>query len=634
MCGFVGCIFDFEQQKDIMWEENFYQMNNQIIHRGPDDEGYFFDEYVSFGFRRLSIIDIESGHQPLSYENDRYWIIFNGEIYNYLELREELIKDGLQLETQSDTEVIIAIYSRIRERVVEKLRGMFAFAIWDKQEKELFVARDPFGIKPLFYMEKSDRLFVASEKKSILSILENDRVNQESLQHYLTFQYVPEPLTMTNDIYKLEPGHYMKKRIGEPITIFPYWKVHFQPVVKDEVAHVYEIQNALYDSVEVHMRSDVPVGAFLSGGIDSTFIAAIAKEFNPNLKTFSVGFSHEGFSEVDIAKETASKLGIENISYVVSPEEYMKELPRIMWHMDDPLADPAAIPLYFIAREARKHVTVVLSGEGADELFGGYNIYREPEALKVFEQIPRPINNLLNRVARILPEGVKGKSFIERGTTPIEKRYVGNAKMFIEEEKQLLLNKYKSGIEYTTVTSKYFEQSKGYVPVNQMQYIDIHTWLRGDILLKADKMTMAHSLELRVPFLDRGVFEVAAKIPPELKTASQTTKYVLRKAAEGIVPEHVLHRKKLGFPVPIRYWLKNEMYEWAFNLIQESPTEYLFDKKVIFQLLEDHYKGKRDYSRKLWTLLSFMIWHQVFIEQKYDFTPSMEDKKEAVSLIH
>jgi len=620
MCGFIGCLHD---KPTIVSEDRmskFEDMNTIITHRGPDDAGYFHDEYVQFGFRRLSIIDLEAGHQPLSYENDRYWIIFNGEIYNYLELREELIKKGYEFSTHCDTEVIIALFSAEKEKAVEKLRGMFAFVIWDKQEQQLFGARDPFGIKPFFYYESGDKNYYASEKKSILLALENDVLNYSSLQYYLTYQFVPEPETMSDGIKKLEPGHYFTKKIGEKLETHVYWKASFNPVKKSEDVLVKEIREALFDSVKIHMRSDVPVGSFLSGGIDSSIIVSIAKEFHPAIKTFSVGFERDGFSEIDVAKQTAEKLGVENISYVISADEYMKELPKIIWHMDDPLADPAAIPLYFVAREARKHVTVVLSGEGADELFGGYNIYREPQSLEVFNKIPESGKTLLKKIADILPEGMRGKSFIERGVTPMEERYIGNAKMFSEEEKKRLLRSYHEGLDYTNITSPFYNESKGYEPVNRMQYIDIHTWLRGDILLKADKMTMAHSLELRVPFLDKVVFDVASKISPEMKTANQTTKYILRKAVEGIVPEHVLSRKKLGFPVPIRHWLKHEMYDWAQSIINNSDTNHLFDKSVVLKLLDDHCKDKADNSRKIWTVLIFMIWHQVYIEKVYDFS--------------
>jgi asparagine synthase (glutamine-hydrolysing) len=623
MCGFIGCVHEKAQNYRDDQKQQFKNMNDLITHRGPDDDGFYYDDHIQFGFRRLSIIDIESGHQPLTYENERYWIIFNGEIYNYVELREELLKEGLQFATSSDTEVILALYSHLKEKAVEKLRGMFAFVIWDKQEQKLIGARDPFGIKPFFYCEEGERTFFASEKKSILLAQENTLLNYDALQHYLTYQFVPEPGTMTEGIKKLEPGHYFTKKIGSPMEIKKYWKAHFKPVNQTEADFIKEIKDVLFDSVKVHMRSDVPVGSFLSGGIDSSIIASIAKEFHPAIKTFSVGFERNGFSEIDVAKETAEKLGVENISYVITPEEYMNEVPKIMWHMDDPLADPACVPLYFVAREARKHVTVVLSGEGADELFGGYNIYREPQSLEVFNKIPRVGKVLLKRIAMMMPEGMKGKSFIERGVTPMEERYIGNAKMFTEEDKRDLLKVYRPGLDYTDITKPLYNESKGYDPVDRMQYIDIHTWMRGDILLKADRVTMAHSLELRVPFLDKEVFKVASKIPTSLKTANGTTKYILRKAAEGIVPDHVLDRKKLGFPVPIRHWLKNEMNEWAKKIIRESHTDHLINKQYVLNLLEDHCQGKADNSRKIWTVLMFMVWHQIYVEEVYSFQKEM-----------
>ncbi len=623
MCGFIGCMHNHARE-EATTDQKFKQMNNIITHRGPDDEGYFQDEFIQFGFRRLSIIDIESGSQPLSYENEHYWIIFNGEVYNFVELREELTEKGFTFETDSDTEVIIALFSDLKEKAVEKLRGMFAFLIWDKEKQELFGARDPFGIKPFFYIEEGDRSYFASEKKSILLAMDQKELNTEALQQYMTYQFVPEPETMTRHIKKLEPGHYFTKKPGESMNIKRYWRANFRPVQhKSEEDFIKEIRDVLFDSVNIHMRSDVPVGSFLSGGIDSSIIVSIAKQFHPNIKTFSVGFERDGFSEIDVAKETADRLGVENISYVISPEEYMKELPKIMWHADDPLADPACVPLYFVAREARKHVTVVLSGEGADELFGGYNIYREPQSLEMFDKIPEVGKSLLRALAKTLPEGVKGKSFIERGVTPMEERYIGNAKMFLEDEKKELLNHYHPDINYLDITKPLYAESAGYAPVERMQFIDIHTWMRGDILLKADRMTMAHSLELRVPFLDTKVFDLASTIPTSLKTANGTTKYVLRKAAEGIVPDHVLNRKKLGFPVPIRHWLKDEMHDWAKDVIKNSQTDHLINKQYVLKLLEDHCQGKMDYSRKIWTVLVFMVWHAVFVEERYSFDKEM-----------
>ncbi|MRH44793.1 asparagine synthase (glutamine-hydrolyzing) [Aquibacillus halophilus] len=627
MCGFIGMIRNHAQLPGQDNQDTFQQRNNLIAHRGPDDEGYFHDEYISFGFRRLSIIDIESGHQPFNYDDEQFWMVFNGEIYNYVELREQLIEKGYTFKTESDTEVIIAMFKEHRTEAFKHLRGMFSVLIWDKQEQVLYGVRDPFGIKPLFYSETEEGTYFSSEKKTITLFQEKEEVSTAALQHYLSFQFAPEPLTLTEGIYKVEPGHFFIKKPGESIEFHRYWHATFSPVLMEKKDWIKRIQDVMYDSVKVHMRSDVPVGSFLSGGIDSSIIVAIAKEFNPNLKTFSVGFERDGYSEVDVAKETADKLDVENISYMITPEEYVQKLPKIMWHMDDPLADPACVPLYFVAREANKHVTVVLSGEGADELFGGYNIYREPESLKIFQSIPTPAKELLSRVANVLPEGVTGKSFLERGTTPLKDRYIGNAKMFEDQEKKQILKKYHSNLTYQQLTEELYQNVSEYHPVNQMQYIDIHTWLRGDILLKADKMTMANSLELRVPFLDKEVFQVASQIPVNLKIANGTTKSILREAARGIVPDHVLDRKKLGFPVPIRHWLKKELYSWAKTLIQESETDDLIRKDVIFRLLEDHCQGKGDYSRKIWTVLMFMLWHQIYVERKFSFEELMEEDK-------
>ncbi|WP_010532324.1 asparagine synthase (glutamine-hydrolyzing) [Lentibacillus jeotgali] len=624
MCGFIGMLRNNPVAPNNQQQTNFKKQNNEMFHRGPDDEGYYHDNYISFGFRRLSIIDITSGSQPLSYNDDKIWLIFNGEIYNYIELRNDLIEQGFSFTTESDTEVIAALFAKHKEEAFQYLRGMFSILVWDKQAETLYGARDPFGIKPLFYRETEDGTMFASEKKSMTLMDENEVVDLEALQHYLSFQYVPEPLTMTKGIKKVEAGHYFVQKPDQPISFHRYWHATFTPVLMEKQNWINRIQDAMYDSVKVHMRSDVPVGSFLSGGIDSTLIVAMAKEFNPNIKTFSVGFEREGYSEVDVAKESAARLGVENISYVISPQEFVEKLPKIMWHLDDPLADPACIPLYFVSREARKHVTVTLSGEGSDELFGGYNIYREPESLRMFQSIPEPAKDLLARVAEVIPEGVRGKSFLERGTTPLRERYIGNAKIFEDSEKEGLLKDWRQELRYQQITQGLFDYVGDYPLVSQMQYVDIHTWLRGDILLKADRMTMANSLELRVPFLDKEVFRVASGIPVDMTIANGTTKSILREASRGIIPDHVLDRKKLGFPVPIRHWLKNELNDWAKQLIHESETDHLLYKSYVLDLLEAHCQDKGDYSRKIWTILMFMLWHQIFVEKKFDMNELSE----------
>lgn len=620
MCGFVGCIHGSDlNDHDLDYEKKIKEMNKLIVHRGPDDEGFFFDDHISFGFRRLSIIDVEKGHQPLSYENERYWIVFNGEVYNYIELRDELIADGLTFETDSDTEVIIATYAKYKEKTAERLRGMFGFVIWDKVEKSVYGARDHFGIKPFHYAEEDGNIYFASEKKSIYEILKKKEINPVALQNYLTFQFVPDPETLTENIHRLPPGHYFTKPLNGEMEITRYWEATFAPIQKSEDEFAKAIKDVLYDSVEKHMRSDVTVGSFLSGGVDSSIIVAIAREFNPKIKTISVGFEREGYSEIDVAKETADRLNVENISEIITAQQFMDEFPRFVWHMDDPLADPAAVPQFFLAEIARKHVKVALSGEGADEVFGGYTIYNEPNSLKRIDSLPSGLKKGLNQLAKIMPEGMRGKSFIQRGTTPMEQRYVGNAKIFEEAEKKKLMVNYLAGHPYQNVTKPFYDRSKGYDPIDRMQYIDIHTWLNGDLLLNADRTTMAASLELRTPFLDKEVFKVARELPSDIRIANATTKYILRKAAESFVPDNVLYRKKLGFPVPIRHWLKDEMNSWVKDIIADSQTDHLINKSYVLGLLEDHCAGKLDNSRKIWTVITFMVWHKLYVETGEQF---------------
>ncbi|KRL74398.1 asparagine synthase (glutamine-hydrolyzing) [Ligilactobacillus saerimneri] len=629
MCGIAGFVTDIEMGAGDQYKQQVMQMEKCYVHRGPDDNGEFIDTNVAMGFRRLSIIDLEGGHQPLSYDNQRYWITFNGEIYNYIELREMLAKQGYEFQTDSDTEVLLAMYVRYGEEAVKHLRGMFDFVIWDTQEKVLFGARDHFGIKPLYYAQVGDKFYYASENKAIYSQLQKDQrtFDKDALQDYMTFQFVPEPETLTKEIRMLQPGHYFIKRPGEDIQIKRYFYAQFKPVDRPEDEYIKKVRDVLIDSVKAHMRADVPVGSFLSGGIDSSIVVAIAKDLNPNLETISVGFEREGYSELDVAQETADKLGVKNFSSVITPEEFMKTFPHFVWSMDDPLADPAAVPQYFLAKEARKRVKVALTGEGADELFGGYKIYHEPESLKCFNYT-KPINGLLHKIAEIAPEGMKGKSFLMRGTTPLEKRYVGNAFIFDEEEKKQFIKDYNADHSFDKITAPLYRDSKDYDPITRMQFIDMHQWLNGDLLRNADRTTMAHSLELRTPFLDVNVFKVASEIPAKYRIAHGTTKYILRQAAEGIVPAHVLHRPKLGFPVPIRFWLKNEMYDWARQIINDSQTDYLFNKQYFLQLLEDHRQDKRDNSRKLWTVLTFMMWHKLYVEE-----PHLMTSKEAAATL-
>ncbi|MGV3282220.1 asparagine synthase (glutamine-hydrolyzing) [Corynebacterium sp. 11254D000AR] len=611
-------------------------------HRGPDAAGTWHDDDAVFGFNRLSIIDLEHSHQPLRWgpadAPDRYALTFNGEIYNYLELREELQAAGYTFNTEGDGEPIVVGYHHWGADVVNHLRGMFGIVIWDTQTKTMFAARDQFGIKPLYYATTEAGTVFASEMKSILAMAETIgldlSLDKRAIEHYVDLQYVPEPESLHANIRRVESGCTVTLKPGGEVVSDRYFRPTFpvQKVAKGDEQQLFDrIARALEDSVEKHMRADVTVGSFLSGGIDSTAIAALAKRHNENLLTFTTGFEREGYSEVDVAAESAEAIGVEHIVKIVSPEEYADAVPKIMWYLDNPVADPSLVPLYFVAQEARKHVKVVLSGEGADELFGGYTIYKEPLSLAPFEKIPSPLRRGLGQLSRVLPEGMKGKSLLNRGSMTMEERYYGNARSFNFEQLQRVLPWARREWDHREVTAPIYAQSQDFDPVARMQHLDLFTWLRGDILVKADKMNMANSLELRVPFLDKEVFKVAETIPHDLKIAHGTTKYALRKALEQIVPPHVLHRKKLGFPVPMRHWLAgDELYGWAQDQINASQTEDIFNKKAVLEMLKEHRDGVSDHSRRLWTVLSFMIWHGIFVEDRID--PQIEQRDYPVKL--
>ena len=637
MCGLLALVRDPSAAVTAETVDAVSESSHLMRHRGPDEPGTWSDVgaagsatsggAVVFGFNRLSIIDIEHSHQPLRWgppdEPGRYMLVFNGEIYNYLELRAELAAEhDAVFATDGDGEAIIAAYHYWGADALNRLRGMFAFALWDTERHELFCARDPFGIKPLFMATGPGGTAVASEKKCLLDLAEtlgiDLGIDERAVQHYTVLQYVPEPETLHRGIRRLESGCYAMIRPGQAPEITRYFVPRFAavPFVNgSEQARYDEITAVLEDSVAKHMRADVTVGAFLSGGIDSTAIAALAIRHNPRLITFTTGFEREGFSEVDVAVASAEAIGARHVSKVVSPAEFVEALPEIVWYLDEPVADPALVPLFFIAREARKHVKVVLSGEGADELFGGYTIYREPLSLKPFEYLPGRLRRSMRKVSAPLPEGMRGKSLLHRGSQTLEERYYGNARSFNDPQLQAVLKIFRPEWTHTDVTATVYEQSRDWDPVARMQHIDLFTWLRGDILVKADKMTMANSLELRVPFLDPEVFAVASRLPLDQKITRTTTKYALRRALEPIVPSHVLNRPKLGFPVPIRHWLQaGELLDWAHEMLATSQTDELIDIPAVRRMLDEHLAGTSDHSRRLWTVLIFMLWYAIFVE--------------------
>ncbi len=815
MCGIVGCLaLALEADPDQGWVQT---ATERISHRGPDDEGFYADSDVALGFRRLAIIDLSpGGHQPMRSADGRFWMVYNGEIYNYLELGQELRQQGVALRTSSDSEVLLEMYARVGKDVVHRLRGMFAFAIWDTWTRELFCARDQFGIKPFYYTidrepapeqdparaaaaEQPDwfggaaeqpgsagqhagwpggpaepagwpgdpgqqaewaggpaqqpgwpggpaqppdwpggpaqqpdwpggsaeqagqrggvavlesawdqppsggrhagaaarpavastpagrgggrhaagrsqpsgspagtgaggaggsgapgaggpgaggtgagggvaahgqdvarstgtgrLLRFASERKCLASPGELSRLDGAALRRYLAFQYVPPPDALTPPIRVLPPGHAIIARPGESVDVYRYWRADLRPASAPSLGTAEAILAAMRDSVAVHLRSDAPLGAFLSGGIDSAAICALAAEHRPDLLTFTVGFEREGYSEIDRAQETAAALGVKSIPYVITAEEFFTHLPRIIWHLDDPMADAAAVPLWFVAREASKHVKVVLSGEGSDELFGGYAIYHQPGVVRAGEKLPDLARMPLKRAASMIPAGVKGKGFLERTSTPLRERYIGNAHVFAGPQIDLLARPPATPASSAyAVTAPVYQQAAeaGLDDTSTMQLVDINTWLHGDILVKADRMTMAHSLELRVPFLDREVMGVASRLAREEKIAAGTTKLALRQAMSSVLPQAAAERAKLGFPVPIGFWLKGEMYGYAERLLREARTDQWIDRQAALGLLERFRAGDPEVSwRHIWVLLVFSLWHQIYVERVYDPT--------------
>ncbi|AZG43657.1 asparagine synthase (glutamine-hydrolyzing) [Gordonia insulae] len=641
MCGLLGLLTSDGSAATAV--DLVSEASHCMRHRGPDEPGTWHDDDLVLGFNRLSIIDIEHSHQPLRWgppeAPDRYALVFNGEIYNYLEIREELRRDyDAVFATEGDGEAIVAAFHHWGPDAVRRLRGMFAFAVWDTETRSIFLARDPFGIKPLFLATGPGGTAFGSEKKSLLELIGRlglgDELDPRAIEHYTVLQYVPEPETLHSAIRRLESGCHATIRPGNAPQIQRYFTPRFgvRPVTDATRQKRYdEIAEVLSDSVAKHMRADVTVGSFLSGGIDSTAIAALAIRHNPDLITFTTGFERQGYSEVDVAAESAEAIGARHIVKVVGPGEFIDAIPKIVWYLDDPVADPALVPLYFVAAEARKHVKVVLSGEGADELFGGYTIYKEPLSLSAFDRLPTALRRLAGRLSDRIPEGTRGKSLLHRGSLTLEERYYGNARSFDDARLRAVLRDYRPEWTHTDVTAPIYAMSEGLDPVARMQHVDLFTWLRGDILVKADKMTMANSLELRVPFLDPEVFRVAETLPYDEKIAHGTTKYALRQALEQIVPAHVLHRKKLGFPVPIRHWLAGtEMFDWAHETIEHSQTDHILNKDAIVSMLNEHRDGVVDNSRRLWTLLMFMVWHGIFVERS--IVPDITDHHYPVRL--
>ena len=520
-----------------------------------------------------------------------------------------LIEKGHVFKSHADTEVLIHLYEEKGEEMLNDLRGMFAFAIYDMKNKKLFAARDFFGIKPFYYGVFNNHMLFGSEIKSFLAFPDfKKEVNTVALENYLTFQYSVLDETFFKGVYKLKPGHYLVYKDGK-IDIKRYFQPKFEPEKAGLQDTIKKIEDVMLDSVKTHKISDVEVGSFLSSGVDSSFVAATFK----GDKTFTVGFDYEKYNEIGYAEKLSEKVGIDNYSKIISTDEYWDSLGKIQYHMDEPLADPSAVALYFVSKLASKHVKVALSGEGADEFFGGYNIYREPMDLQITKLIPKPLRKGIAAIMKALPFRFKGKNYLIRASMDLEDRFIGNAKMFSEKERERILKNPTGKYNHKEITKPYYDFTKGQDDVTRMQFIDLNLWMVGDILLKADKMSMANSLEVRVPFLDKEVFEVARHVQPDYRVNREATKYAFRMAAKDYLPEEVASKKKLGFPVPTRVWLKDEKY---YNIVktafQSEAAKKYFNTDKIVKYLDDHKNGKADNSRKVWTIYMFLVWYNQF----------------------
>lgn len=605
MCGIAGYISKKKPSKKIV-----KLMTDRIAYRGPDAEGFYVDNQCALGHRRLSIIDLsKTGNQPIYNEEKDIVIVYNGEIYNYVELREELKKKKHKFYTSTDTEVLVHGYEEWGHKLTKKLRGMYAFAIWDKRKEELYLARDEWGIKPLYYYHKNDTFLFASEIKAFLDHPEfKKEFNESILSSYLCFNSTPTEETFFKNVYRVEPGHQIifKK---DNLKKERFFKMEFKETERKEEDIINDIDKAMKNSVNYHEIADVEVGSFLSSGIDSSYLVSIAK---PN-KTYTVGYDNPKYDEIKYAKDLTSKLNISNKAKKITKKEYIKAFPNIMYHMDEPLADPSAIALYFVAQIAAKDVKVVMSGEGADELFGGYNTYKEELDQAWYMKIPFPIRRIASCIAGILPE-VRGFNFVYRRGKKLEDYNIGLGRIFRDKE-AIKIVKPKNQIHTKDIVAPFYQEYKDNSNVVKRQIIDYYFWLVKDFLHAVDRNTMMFGLEARTPFLDKEVYEVARKLPVSAKINKKTTKPALRNAAKKVIPNDSYKKKKLGFPVPLREWIKEEdLYLEIKEKFNSKVAEKYFDTKRINKLLEQHKSGRKDCYKKVWTIYTFIVWYQQFFE--------------------
>lgn len=629
MCGICGkLVFDREAR---IAPALLKSMADTIYHRGPDDEGYYASGPVGLGFRRLSIIDLNTGHQPISNEDGTVWIVFNGEIYNYRELRDLLIAKGHIFRTKTDTEVIVHLYEEFGTNCVEHLRGMFGFAIWDEKQQSLFLARDRVGIKPIYYWRSEKTLVFGSEIKAILADPEvQTEIQPAVIDRFLTFLYVPGEETLLKNLHKLAPGHWLLARNGK-VEIQQYWDLDFAPAPITLQEAERRFLALMEESVRLHMISDVPVGFLLSGGVDSTAMLGFAVgKTDHQLSSFTLGFSEPGIvDERPYASLAAKRYGSKHYEMSISSREFADFLPQFAWHMEEPCCEPQAVALYYVSRLAKDYVKVLISGEGGDEAFAGYSVYRNMLWLERAKRILGPLNGLASSGISFLNQFIKSRRIAKYPDLfhyPLESYYFSRtaspASYFNAESQSLYSGDFANAVnkdESSSVVTRYLKNNKKMGLVNRMLYVDTKTSLPDDLLLKADKMTMANSVELRVPLLDHKVLEFAASLPENFKVHGFTTKYLAKKALRERLPREILERKKMGFPVPFSAWLRTHLKDWVRGVLLDSAAlgRGYFTREGIERLLQrDSEMDGTGMSKEILSLISLELWHRSFLEHR------------------
>jgi asparagine synthase (glutamine-hydrolysing) len=619
MCGIAG-IVSLEGQPVL--EQELRNMCSAIAHRGPDDEGFYFQTGVGLGMRRLSIIDLDSGRQPVSNEDGTVWVVFNGEIYNFQELRQQLKGRGHVFSTHGDTETIVHLYEEYGNHCVDHLRGMFAFALWDERHKRLLVARDRLGIKPLYYAEIGGRILFASELKSILQLPEVGRsFNWSAVSHLFSFLSTPPTEAIVDGVHKLEPGHLLTASPGGTPVIERYWELSFEPDYgKEEDYFIEHVRGLLEESVRLHMVSDVPLGAFLSGGIDSSSIVATAARLtDAPLKTFSIGFSEPDYNELEYARVVAKRFRTEHHELTLGPDS-LDRLEDLAWHLDEPFGDSSAIPTFMVSKLAAQSVKVVLSGDGGDELFAGYDKYLVEKRERGYTPLPALIRTVLGTIGRTMPDGMRGRNLLRHMSLAGAERYLDACTLFRRDDMKKLFRpdvfKLLAPYEPWRAKAAYMESGERHW-LSNLQGLDVNNYLPLDILTKVDRMSMAHSIETRVPLLDHKLVEFAATIPPEMNLRGGTTKYVLKRAMKGILPERIINRPKKGFAVPLGYWFRGKLGSYVRDLLlgESARRRGFFNAPYIEDLVAQHERG-RNLDLQLWTLISFELWARVFLDRE------------------